>query len=233
MATIEQHRKVQDMARQAMAATNDLLRPGFTLSEVRQRCEEHLLKLGADGFWYWGIGAFIFAGDGTVASISGSEYRTPDYVLGEDEIITIDLSPKKNGVWGDYARTLILEDGKPVHNPKEASNLEWRNGISVEERLHAQFREVAAPSKTFHEIAYEMNEVIERLGYENLDFRGNLGHSIEFDMSNRVYIEPGNHERLDSVELVTFEPHIRRLNGTFGYKHENIYYFRDLDLQPL
>ncbi|KJC63734.1 hypothetical protein TZ00_14235 [Agreia bicolorata] len=78
---------------------------------------------------------------------------------------------------------------------------------------------------TFEELARTMNERILDLGYENLDFLGNLGHSIGARSSDRVYIEPGNQARLDSVEYFTFEPHIRRPNGCFGYKHEDIYYF--------
>lgn len=233
MADYELHRRMQNVAREAMAMTRDALRPGLTLGEVRGLCEEHLLEMGVDGFWYWGVGAFIFAGSDTVTSVSGADYHTPDYVLGNDELVTIDLSPQRNGVWGDYARTLILENGTPLKDARETSNPQWSEGVRAEHRLHAQFRKVAAPSMTFHELAREMNNRITSLGFENLDFRGNLGHSIENDMAHRVFLEAGNHRRLDSVEMVTFEPHIRRPGGTFGYKHENIYHFHNDHLYAL
>lgn len=219
------HIEVQRLAKQAMEATRAALRPGQTLAEVRKDCEARLLELGADSFWYWGIGAFVFAGSGTVRSVSGRDYETPDYVLGEHELLTLDLSPQTRGVWGDFARTLIIEDGIPLEDPLDSSNAEWRSGVLTEHYLHARLCELAAPSMTFEELAVVMNEHIVDLGYENLDFLGNLGHSIARHSSDRVYIEPGNQDRLDSVDLFTFEPHIRRPDGAFGYKQEDIYRF--------
>lgn len=219
------HTSVQQIAKRAMEATRAALRPGQTLAQVREDCETRLLELGADSFWYWNIGAFVFAGSGTARSVSGRDYETPDYVLGEQELLTLDLSPQRQGIWGDFARTLIIEDGVPLEDPLDSSNAEWRSGVLMEQSLHAQLCEMAVPSMTFEELAGLMSEHIADLGYENLDFLGNLGHSIATQSSDRMYIEPGNQARLDSVDFFTFEPHIRRLNGIFGYKHEDIYCF--------
>ena len=60
---------------------------------------------------YWNIGAFVFFGDETTVSVSGKEYSTSDRVIGANDIITIDLSPQIGDTWGDYARTIIVEDG--------------------------------------------------------------------------------------------------------------------------
>ena len=38
--------------------------------EIRKLCEEKMLELGADSFWYWNVGAFVFAGDETTISVS-------------------------------------------------------------------------------------------------------------------------------------------------------------------
>ncbi|UVY84722.1 M24 family metallopeptidase [Brachybacterium sp. NBEC-018] len=225
--------EVQQIAQQAMKLTRASLRPGQTLADVRASCEARLLDLGADAFWYWGIGAFVFAGTGTIASVSGRDYRTPDHVLREDELVTLDLSPQRGGVWGDFARTLVIEDGVPLEDPAATSNEEWRSGILAERQLHAELREVAVPDMTFEELARRMNERVVALGYENLDFLGNLGHSIARASGDRVYIEPGNRARLDSVGSFTFEPHIRRPGGSYGYKHEDIYRFVDGRLSPL
>ena len=54
---------------------------------------DKLRELGADSFWYWDVGAFVFAGDETTISISGTEYQTSGRTLGMNDIITIDLSP--------------------------------------------------------------------------------------------------------------------------------------------
>jgi hypothetical protein len=56
-----------------------------------------------------------------------------------------------------------------------------------------------------------MNASIESLGYKNLDFNKNLGHSIE--KRKRIYIERGNNKTLKEVGLFTFEPHIQKKRG--------------------
>ncbi len=181
--------------------------------------------LGADSFWYWGVGAFIHAGAGTTESISGRDYRTADHTVGEDELLTIDCSPQRDGIRGDFARTLVVENGVALEDARDTSCGEWRDGIAAEYVLHHDLVDVATPAMTFTELAGTMNTRIAELGYENLDFRGNLGHSIARSMADRVWLESGNTTRLGDVPLFTFEPHIRRAGGTYGYKHENIYRF--------
>ena len=48
---------------------------------------------------------------GTTISVPGKEYKAADRIIQKNDIITIDLSPQKNNIWGDYARTLVFEDG--------------------------------------------------------------------------------------------------------------------------
>lgn len=225
MPRVNRHLEVQDIAREAMALTIRSIRAGQSLQEVRERCEADLLRLGADGFWYWDIGAFVFAGQETVLSVSGRDYETSDRTISEDEIVTIDLSPQRDGVWGDFARTIIIEGGTPLADPRTTANDQWREGLLAEEALHAHLVELARPSMTFDELHRFMNTRIEELGFENLDFLGNLGHSIEERSEDRLYIEAGNRARLDSVAFFTFEPHIHRPGVPYGFKHENIYYF--------
>ena len=83
----------------------DMIYSGITLLDVRNLCEAKMLELGADSFWYWDVGAFVFAGDETTLSVSGKEYTTSQRVIAENDIITIDLSPQNGDTWGDYART--------------------------------------------------------------------------------------------------------------------------------
>ena len=40
--------------------------------------------MGADSFWYWDIGAFVFAGDETSVSVSGKKYATSDKKIAEE-----------------------------------------------------------------------------------------------------------------------------------------------------
>ena len=67
------------------------------------------------------------------------------------------------------------------------------------------------------------NARIIKAGFENLDFAGNLGHSIERTREDRRYLESGSATCLGGVSPFTFEPHIRRRShGRWGFKHENI-----------
>ena len=70
-----------------------MMKVGMNLRDIKTLCENYLLENGADSFWYWDIGAFIFSEDETVISISGKDYMVADRTIQENDIITIDLSP--------------------------------------------------------------------------------------------------------------------------------------------
>ena len=221
-----EYKEVQKIAKDTIEYARKTIKSGMTLVNVRELCEKKLLELGADSFWYWDIGAFVFSGDETTISVSGTEYQTSDRLINENDIITIDLSPQCDNIWGDYARTLIVENGIVVDEEK-CSNEEWKNGIAMEKVLHKKMREFVTPQTTFEELYYHMNKVIEDNGYINLDFMGNLGHSIVKQKNDRIYIEKGNTTCLGDVVYFTFEPHISVFGSKYGYKMENIYYFED------
>ena len=224
---ISEYRTVQGYAKETIEYIKTVIRPGMSLPEVRRLCEEKLKSLGADSFWYYDIGAFVFAGDETTVSVSGREYSTSDRVIGSDDIITIDLSPQVGDTWGDYARTVIVEGGKVVPTVDEIVNDEWRGGLLMEKKLHDKMTQIVSPQMTFEELYYQMNEFIKAEGFINLDFLGNLGHSIVRRKEDRIYIEKGNNTKLGDVSFFTFEPHISVSGSKYGYKMENIYYYED------
>ncbi len=86
---------------------------------------------------------------------------------------------------------------------------------------------------TFEALYHYMNDLIVEKGFLNLDFLGNLGHSIAKNKNGRVYIEKGNGKRLSDVEMFTFEPHISVPGSQYGYKREDIYYFENGRLKQL
>ena len=103
----QSYSRIQLVAKQTIEYIKKIIKPGMNLLEIRKFCEEKLLELGADSFWYWDVGAFVFAGDETTVSVSGKQYVTSNRVIGNNDIITIDLSPQMGNIWGDYARTII------------------------------------------------------------------------------------------------------------------------------
>ena len=230
---LSEYKAVQSYANETIEYIKTEIRPGMPLLDVRRLCEDKLKSLGADSFWYYDIGAFVFSGDETTVSVSGREYSTSDRVIGSDDIITIDLSPQVGDTWGDYARTVIVEDGKVVQSVDEIKNDDWRGGLLMEKKLHDTMTQIVSPQMTFEELYYQMNEFIKAEGYINLDFLGNLGHSIVRRKEDRIYIEKGNNAKLGDVSFFTFEPHISVSESKYGYKLENIYYFDDGSIREL
>lgn len=68
------YREVQKIAKDTIEYIIDEIKPGMPLKEIRFLCEEKMRELGEDSFWYYDIGAFVFAGDETTVSVSGREY---------------------------------------------------------------------------------------------------------------------------------------------------------------
>lgn len=224
---LSEYSRVQKIAKDTIEFIKTEIKPGMLLSQVRSLCEDKMLELGADSFWYWDVGAFVFSGDETTVSVSGKEYSTSDRTIGSDDIVTIDLSPQIGDTWGDHARTVIIENGCVVKSVSEIGNSEWREGFMMEKKLHDKMTEIVNPDMTFEDLYYQMNEYIKDEGYINLDFMGNLGHSIVRRKDDRIYIEKGNRSKLGDVDYFTFEPHISVAGSKFGYKREDIYYFEN------
>jgi len=204
--------------------------------EIVKESERYLKSKGVESFWYHGIGAFVFTGERTTISISGKEYQATDIRVQSEDLVTVDLSPVIGDCWGDYARTFVISDGKVKginSDELDQCSQEIYKGIRTEEILHVELLNTISEDHTFEEIFIKMNSLIEELGYENLDFAKNLGHTIEKDKDSRLYIESGNKTKLKDVDLFTFEPHIRKKDGKYGFKRENIYYFQNGKLKAL
>lgn len=226
------YKEVQQIARETIEYAKTFIKPGMNLLEVRKLCEQKMLELGADSFWYWDIGAFVFAGDETTVSVSGKQYVTSDRTINGNDIVTIDLSPQNGNIWGDFARTIILENGV-VTDKDKIVNAEWKNGLLMEDKLHNELIEFVGMKTTFEELYYHINELILKEGFINLDFMGNLGHSIVKNKNDRVYTEKGNTQMISDIKYFTFEPYISIPGSKYGYKKENIYYFENGKLLEL
>ena len=150
-------------------------------------------------------------------------------------MITVDLAPTLGTCWGDFARTIFVEDGRVVRELSELQTPAYKAAIEAEFKLHSFLLEVARPEMTFEELYFSANALIDGLGCKNLDYSGNLGHSINVLQQDRIYIEKGNTTPLKDAECecFTFEPHICKQGGAFGVKRENIYYFVDGRLKEM
>ena len=66
---------MQNLNRAAIKHLACTMKVGMNLRDIKALCEDYLLKNGADSFWYWDVGAFVFAGDETAVSVSGKDYQ--------------------------------------------------------------------------------------------------------------------------------------------------------------
>ena len=222
------NRAAQNIARETMSELHNFVKVGMSEKVIKQKAEELMTAKGSNSWWYHGIGAVVLLGKRSVESMSGHDYfASNENTVAENDIVTIDVGPTVDGFWGDYARMLFVEDGT-VAAEDQPQNPLFRKGLEAEFHLHKKMIELLTPETTYEELFRKLNEEIIAIGFENLDFHGNLGHSIEMDQKDRVYIEKGNN--LSFIEVgkpFTLEPHIRLRGGSIGFKRENIYYFDD------
>jgi Xaa-Pro aminopeptidase len=223
---IENYRKAQDIARETMLALHETIKVSMSEAQIYQHAIDLMTQKGSTSWWYHDVGALVLLGQRSVESLSGTHYQPSDQnLVSELDVITIDLAPTLDGYWGDYARTIFVEDGAVVMD-EQPKHQEFQLGLSAELAMHQKMMEIVEPDMTFEALYRRLNAEISAQGFENLDFHGNLGHSIAFDQADRIYIEEGNLVTFaECGRPFTFEPHIKWVGGQYGFKREDIYYF--------
>ncbi|BBP70551.1 hypothetical protein PHLH6_25550 [Pseudomonas sp. Seg1] len=216
------NRPVQAAAKSVLAQLVDHITPGSTEASIAKFAADRLAHAGYPHTWYYDCPAFVLLGSRSLLSVSGRDYQPSEEKVGLYNLITVDLSPRSGDIWGDCARSFYVEDGVCRTVPVGE---EFTGGYAVQQRLHAHMLQFVRPETTFNDLYEWANEAVLDIGCENLDFLGNVGHSICERREQRLYIESGNHRQLGEVSCFTFEPHVRLHGGQWGYKHENIYYF--------
>lgn len=222
MASVSEHRVVQAVAKGVLADLGPTIVPTDTERSIAMRATSMLSERGLSETWYYNCPAFVLLGSRSCLSLSGRAYEPSEETVGVTNLVTVDLSPMRNGVWGDCARSFCIENGSWTAVP---SSRAFTQGVQVEKTLHEAMQRFVTPRTTFEELFRFANAEIQRLGFENLDFLGNVGHSIESTREGRRYIKQGGSQLLGDIGLFTFEPHIRRTGEIWGFKHEDIYYF--------
>lgn len=220
--TLEQYQSVQSIAKHVHNELGQFITRASTEHSIAATCIELLAEQGINDTWYHGVPAFVLLGSRSCLSISGRDYIPANEEVGESNVVTVDLSPLLEGVWGDCARTYCIEDGE--YTPRPEGDI-FCNGLFTEYTLHSLMRNFVTPETRFQELFTFGNEQIHKLGFDNLDFLKNLGHSIEIDLADRRYIDENCDTKLGEVSYFTFEPHIGKKGSAWGFKHENIYYF--------
>lgn len=221
-ALIHAHRQIQSAATQVLAELAESIGPDDTERTLAARAHAALTALGLPDTWYYACPAFVLLGSRSCLSVSGRDYEPANEPVGEHNLVTIDLSPTLDGHWGDCARSFCIENGRVSAAPQST---EFSSGIAFLSDLHADMRRIATPDMRFGELFAWSNARIVEAEFENLDFLGNVGHSIATRREDRQFIERDNPARLGDVPFFTFEPHVRQHGGKWGFKHEDIFFF--------
>ena len=215
--------KAQNMAKETMLELNREITVGMSEKDISLLAKKKMEEKGSDEWWYHNIPGLVLLGKHSAVSVGSKDLRlTDEYRVAENDIITIDIAPTYRKGWGDYARTLFMEDGKlsPLDHPQDPKHKE---GLDAELYIHRYMVEHCNPDMTYEEIFETLNAEIRKIGFRNLDFKGNLGHSIEIDQADRIYLEKGNTLTVrEAGKPFTLEPHIANC-ADYGFKRENIY----------
>ena len=230
MSQIEEHRVVQAAAKNVLVQLQATLSSSDSERSIAIRAKRMLAACGITQTWYYDCPALVLAGPRTCLSLSGKDYEPSDDKIGTTNLVTVDLSPSVAGVWGDCARSFFVEAGVAVRHPQNPEFIRGREALNV---LHANLLTFATPATTFEDLCEYASSQMRLLGFVNLDFLGNVGHTIESNPAMRSYIEAGNTRCLSTTRLFTFEPHIKAMEGSWGFKHEEIYHFYDNQLRAL
>jgi hypothetical protein len=220
--TLDAYRSVQRVAKEVLADLESTICADDTEYSIALRAHEGLCSRGVSETWYYTCPAFVLLGARSCLSISGRDYVPALERVGQTNLVTVDLSPMKHGAWGDCARSFIIEGGRSTQAPTQTEFIAGRQFLNA---LHTSMQQFVTPRTSFHQLFEWTNAKIGEAHFQNLDFAGNVGHSIATRREDQQYIECGNHRMLADVPFFTFEPHVRAVAGRWGFKHENIFFF--------
>jgi len=219
------HTQAQQRAAAVLDSVASFIKAGITEQDIVAECTQLLNKHQLPDTWYYNVPVLAYVGKRTILSMSGREYRPEDIEVKTDDVITIALSPKVEDHWAAIARTFCVHQGKVVTAmPAESP---YYDICQFQNELHRKLTVIARPEMRFEDLYQYFNEFIQSAGYINLDYHGNLGHSLENDLSKRRFIEKGNRTQLSECDIFAFETHVGKSGNSYGTKHENIYYFND------
>jgi len=216
------HREVQATAKAVIAAIVPSIGPASTERTISETAQRMLAARGLPETWYYQCPALVLLGSRSCLSVSGWSYLPAEEPVGDFNLVTIDLSPRRGPWWGDCTRSIYVERGVASFTP---TGKEFAEAHALVTRLHDEMRSFVTRSTSFRELYEFANQRINEAGYENLGFSGNMGHSVSTRTDDRLFIEGNNRALLSDVTCFTFELHLRARGGRWGFKHENIYYF--------
>jgi len=225
----------QEIGKRTLKELTSRIRVGMSEYDIFTLCTEIMEREKSEAWWYHNIPCSVAIGERTVLSQSGrNKVPSTTHTVQANDIITVDVAPTVDNVWGDYARTIIVQDGVACMELNDIINPDYRKALEFEKLMHDELIDYVTTKTTYEDVFNHFNQKITAHGYENLDFKQNLGHSIELDQKDRIYLEKNNKTIIyEHAKPFAFEPHIRPIDGVFGVKSENMYVFKQNKLHRI
>ena len=148
---VYEYKKIQSIAKNVLDEVKSFIKPEISEKEIVEECKLLLKKNGIGETWYYDCPALVLLGSRSCLSVSGKNYVPSEEKVGKENLVTIDLSPLKNGVWGDCSRSFIVEDGI-VKSETDIKNFEFLEGLRIERELHNHFIEFVKPGMSFEDV---------------------------------------------------------------------------------
>lgn len=94
-----EYKKIQSIAKNVLDEIRNFIKPENTEKEIVEECKLLLKKHEIDETWYYDCPALVLLGSRSCLSVSGKNYVPSEEKVGNENLVTIDLSPLKDGVW--------------------------------------------------------------------------------------------------------------------------------------
>lgn len=200
---LELMREASRMVDAVVGKLHGFIRPGMTERQIAKKIPEFFEE----------VGCFQLSFNPIVAS--GPNGSMPHYggdarVIGENDVIILDLGGRHKSYCSDTTRTLFVGEV-----PKEQ-----RKAYEIVRQAQAAGEAAVRPGATGQDVDRAARKVIADAGYGDFFFN-RVGHGIGLAVHEAPYIIEGNDKPLEPGNVFSIEPGIY-IPGKFGIRIENL-----------
>jgi len=197
---IKKMKVICKLAARTLEYVTPYINPGVSLLEIDQMIYDFTLRNQAAPapLGYHGYPKSICASVNDVVC-----HGVPDdYILKDGDIINVDVTPSKDGFFGDASATFCIGNVSP----------ELQNLVRVAREARDRGIESIAPGGTTGDIGFEINKFVTRNGYSTVKEIGGHGIGRKFHEEPFVpsYGKKGRGDKLLSWRCITVEPMVNQ-----------------------
>lgn len=197
---IKKMKVVCKLAARTLEFVAPYVKPGVTLSELDQIVYDFTLRNEAEPapLGYHGFPKSICTSINDVVC-----HGVPDdYVLRDGDIINVDVTPKKDGFYGDTSATFCVGE----------VSLDLKNLVRVAKEARDRGIEILQPGVTTGDIGFEVNKFVTRNGFSTVKEIGGHGIGRKFHEEPFVpsYGKKGRGDKLLPWRCITVEPMVNQ-----------------------